>query len=487
MAKVSLIIHGVPYGEDVWGNDGDSFYKEFYSNSDGNTKLFIQVRNRNGEKLCYYSYLVYKSIESTDPNIVDYDSRPGGYFGMTIRTDMYIRDTRLIYNCLENLYQFHIYGNILKADKGKLRYCVTKFEEASAILNTAKGELNNLLRNIFNCKDAYTDLSNFATSDNRSVKINRCDCTISLVENTLKKGAVSVSEHHESVREKNNKQQFENQLSNQQDALSEKDRTIKKLNDDISAKNNDNISLSNKVSQLEQQLGKSAKQKKVSQLIDPIKEPLTKIADYLETEYSHTTATTETHNKQPSGNNSILDNQSIKNRIIQNIPIINLFLILVILLLLIIHPNRNTEKSNAINTKSQYRIAQLEKENASLKNENVQLKKQIEAIHQPSQGINTDIRIKSPNNKPVFQQDTPQKPTPRIDIANYNGKDPLEIGKSYSIRIKNFQGKGEWNVSGGKLLKANTTQPQIEPETTTVTISFTDENGNVTQRTINAK
>ena len=79
--KYTFSIHGVPYGSQSWGDSSDSEYlKSFYNSvsaSNVPTQMIVDIRY-SGNTICsYYHYLILS-------NVVDYESRPGSYFGMTI-------------------------------------------------------------------------------------------------------------------------------------------------------------------------------------------------------------------------------------------------------------------------------------------------------------------------------------------------------------------------------------------------------------------
>ena len=98
MVKVmdlEFFVHGVPNGQKIWGKKDDSLYfQSLYDNFDSVDKFLIELRTVNDKNYCYYSYLRYG-------NIVDYDNRPGAYFGLTIRLDVYSLDVIRLYQILD--------------------------------------------------------------------------------------------------------------------------------------------------------------------------------------------------------------------------------------------------------------------------------------------------------------------------------------------------------------------------------------------------
>ena len=79
--KYSFAIHGVPSGSQSWGDISDSEYlKSFYNSvsaSNVPTQMIVDIRYSGNTVCSYYHYLLLS-------NVVDFKSRPGSYFGMTV-------------------------------------------------------------------------------------------------------------------------------------------------------------------------------------------------------------------------------------------------------------------------------------------------------------------------------------------------------------------------------------------------------------------
>ena len=163
---LEFFVHGVPNGQKIWGRKDDSLYfQSLYNNSDSVNKFLIELRTVNDKNYCYYSYLKYG-------NIVDYDNRPGAYFGLTIRLDVYSLDVIRLYQILDLLYKNDILGHILSID-GR-RYIVQSFDDS--VIDKIYKNFEGLLSCTFQNKDFISVPQQSTIEYQGSIKLNLYDC-----------------------------------------------------------------------------------------------------------------------------------------------------------------------------------------------------------------------------------------------------------------------------------------------------------------------
>ena len=169
MVKVmdlEFFVHGVPNGQKIWGKKDDSLYfQSLYDNFDSVDKFLIELRTVNDKNYCYYSYLRYG-------NIVDYDNRPGAYFGLTIRLDVYSLDVIRLYQILDLLYKNDILGQILSRDGRK--YIVQSFDDS--VIDEICKKFKSLLSCTFQNRDFISVPQQSIIEYQGSVKLNPANC-----------------------------------------------------------------------------------------------------------------------------------------------------------------------------------------------------------------------------------------------------------------------------------------------------------------------
>lgn len=163
---LEFFVHGVPNGQKVWGKKDDpSYFQSLYNNFDSVDKFLIELRTVNDKNYCYYSYLRYG-------NIVDYDNRPGAYFGLTIRLDVYSLDVIRLYQILDLLYKNDILGHILSID-GR-RYIVQSFDDS--VIDEIYDKFKRLLSCTFQNRDFISVPQQSTIEYQGSIKLNLYDC-----------------------------------------------------------------------------------------------------------------------------------------------------------------------------------------------------------------------------------------------------------------------------------------------------------------------
>lgn len=201
---VELFVHGVPYGEDTWGNIGDdkTYLGSFYDRSTDAVKMVVQWRIARGRAYSYYNYLVYS-------NVVGNDGRDGAYFGMTLRFTECCTDVIGVFRVLDTAYHLYILGAVLVSDKRRVRYRVSKFADASASLTDMRDAVYGMLGRALTSSDFVRPTAT-VPQGNAGPQLFLYECgreaVISAITNY---GRLTVSPYYPGGREKSLAQRYE--------------------------------------------------------------------------------------------------------------------------------------------------------------------------------------------------------------------------------------------------------------------------------------
>ena len=113
-SNIKLYAHGVPNGQDIWGNPGADiqYIEAFYGRrSSIPSQVFLEIMKFDGEIYSYYTYFRYGNFQEKE-------GRSGGYFALTLRVNYYYVDIQNIYNLLEA--SFNKYTKVSQVNKYQL-------------------------------------------------------------------------------------------------------------------------------------------------------------------------------------------------------------------------------------------------------------------------------------------------------------------------------------------------------------------------------
>lgn len=198
--NIKLFVHGVPNGQDVWGNPGaDAKYIEaFYGRkSYVSSQMFLEVMQFGGETGAYYTYYYNNS------KLQEKGGRTGGYFALTLRINYYYADIQNIYNLLEAAFNKYIIGSVLEyTTGGGCRFKISQFNQTNDNLIALAKELEHYLMQ-FSCNQDFVSLNGFMSNgQNESGTINLLEAASNVVLNHVKStGKISVSSLHPTSKE----------------------------------------------------------------------------------------------------------------------------------------------------------------------------------------------------------------------------------------------------------------------------------------------
>lgn len=208
--NIKLFVHGVPNGQDIWGNPGaDAKYIEAFYGRKSNvaSQMILEVMQFGGETNAYYTYFYYND------KIQDKQNRLGGYFALTLRINYYYADVQNIYNLLEAAFNKYIIGSVLEYTAGGgCRFKVTQFNQADDNLKALEKELEHYLMQ-FSSNTDFVSLSGFKSNgQNECGTINLLEAVSNVVLSHVKStGKISVSSFHLTSKE----QQIINKMSSE--------------------------------------------------------------------------------------------------------------------------------------------------------------------------------------------------------------------------------------------------------------------------------
>ena len=182
--NVEVIIHGTPSGHSIFGADKNdiNYFSNFYTKSEENQKMVLQVRKLGNVTYCYYNFLVYN-------NVISSEGRDGSYFGITLRFDVFLKRIDKVYEALSAIFYTKILGTILKYDKSKYKYLITDFPSQGTVMKDIKNTVLNILNSSFAIEDFVTSLEKFTISNQR-VALNLYEYGADVTEKVLMQGCI---------------------------------------------------------------------------------------------------------------------------------------------------------------------------------------------------------------------------------------------------------------------------------------------------------
>ena len=143
MKFFNIIVHGVPYGQDIFSTDpvaDESYIKTFYKQQDNplETLFEIEARKEGNQQLVYYHYLKRRDV-------FDAEGRAGSYFGFTLRTDVSCDEMALLFHHMDEVFRTRILGSLLERAGNGYRHRVKKYSQGKSVVESMVKELNDWL------------------------------------------------------------------------------------------------------------------------------------------------------------------------------------------------------------------------------------------------------------------------------------------------------------------------------------------------------
>lgn len=143
MKFFNIIVHGVPYGQDIFSTDpvaDESYIKTFYKQQDNplETLFEIEARKEGNQQVVYYHYLKRRDV-------LDAEGRAGSYFGFTLRTDVSCDEMALLFHHMDEVFRTRILGSLLERAGNGYRHRVRKYSQGKSVVESMVKEFNDWL------------------------------------------------------------------------------------------------------------------------------------------------------------------------------------------------------------------------------------------------------------------------------------------------------------------------------------------------------
>ena len=140
MKFFNIIVHGVPYGQDIFSTDpiaDESYIKTFYKQQDNplETLFEIEVRKEGNQQVVYYHYLKRRDVFGAE-------GRAGSYFGFTLRTDVSCDEVALLFHHMDEVFRTRILDSLLERAGNGYRYLVKKYSQCESVVDSMVLEFN---------------------------------------------------------------------------------------------------------------------------------------------------------------------------------------------------------------------------------------------------------------------------------------------------------------------------------------------------------
>lgn len=143
MKFFNIIVHGVPYGQDIFSTDpitDESYIKTFYKQQDDplETLFEIEVRKEGNQQVVYYHYLKRRDVFGAE-------GRTGSYFGFTLRTDVSCDEVALLFHHMDEVFRTRILDSLLERAGNGYRHLVKKYSQCESVVDSMVQEFNSWL------------------------------------------------------------------------------------------------------------------------------------------------------------------------------------------------------------------------------------------------------------------------------------------------------------------------------------------------------
>lgn len=243
---LEIFIHGVPNGHKIAGKKDDLLYlQSFYGRTENeDTQFLVEIRNVNGKKYVYYSYLKYN-------NIIAYDNRGGSYFGISLRFDAYCSDIVNMYRIMDVLYHKYVLGSLLSPVSNGLKYLSPDIPQE--LFNRIEQILKSLIGSMFKNADFEQDLQHVPIVNVGAIRrLNLLDCTKEMVWSILmQENKIAISPYYPTSKEQRLMADFDKEKSS---LIASHNTTIQQIQQEHNAE----------VYKLQQSLGEAAEAQRLS-------------------------------------------------------------------------------------------------------------------------------------------------------------------------------------------------------------------------------
>ena len=447
--NIKLYAHGVPNGQDIWGNPGADiqYIEAFYGRrSSIPSQVFLEIMKFDGEIYSYYTYFRYGNFQEKE-------GRSGGYFALTLRVNYYYVDIQNIYNLLEASFNKYITGTVLEQTNSGYHFLVSQLKQADNTLNALEKEMEHYLMQ-FSSDTDFVSLNGFKSNGQTECKtINLLEAMPAVVSAHVKStGKISVSPLHPTSRELQiidkmnadikdvqNRAKQEVQEANREKEKSiasikneykDVDRTISELRTTIAEKEKKIDSSYNEIKKLNSKLKNAedcqnkykdaqSELKRTEKIRADLQRLLPVLMSFCDGNSAFANQTGDPYNSpEKQKNNSIFFNAVKKLH-----PFTDLFMILLLVIFVIPKSCSSSEDSEAA------------KELIAANNQIEELKQKLG--EQKESSTETDTEFKTEESYNTLNEPYDVFAKAKIDIEGISSTSPMHVGKTYKVSLQN--------------------------------------------------
>lgn len=225
--NISVVLHGVPYGQDVSDSVFGVAVQPYYSrvSKAPDEEFECVVRQVKDDSRVLYTLTL-------NNNVVDAENRSGSYFGLTVAmTDYYFTKVRYLYELMKIAVERFAIGKVISLDKGTYKFIVKNLRDQQQIAKSVQDFILGELKSAMG-QDNILPISSLNSKSNQTSNMNWVDATDSELAKCMKSiGRFCVSSQFDSMLVKNARQQLANEKEAFQKNLQEQDRQMREAID----------------------------------------------------------------------------------------------------------------------------------------------------------------------------------------------------------------------------------------------------------------
>ena len=225
--NISVVLHGVPYGQDVSDSSFETAVRPYYGRASKalDEEFECVVRQVKDDSRVLYTLTL-------NNNVVDAENRSGSYFGLTVAmTDYYFTKVRYLYELMKIAIERFAIGKVISLDKGTYKFIVKNLRDQQQIAKSVQDFILGELKSAMG-QDNILPISSLNSKSNQTCNMNWVDVTDSELAKCMKSiGRFCVSSQFDSMLVKNARQQLANEKEAFQKNLQEQDRQIREAID----------------------------------------------------------------------------------------------------------------------------------------------------------------------------------------------------------------------------------------------------------------
>ena len=188
--NISLIVHGVPMGQKIWGakSDDERYISSFYGPKwDAPEVMKVEVMTFGSNTNCYYTFV-------KGQNVFDSQGRAGSYFALTLKMNSFYADIQNLYAILKAAYDKICVGLCVKETNGSVKFKLADFQNVDNELKELEKQILGYISE-YSVNSDIVGLDSLLTNSQTSTRtFNLHECSKNIAIKAIKQyGRLSVS------------------------------------------------------------------------------------------------------------------------------------------------------------------------------------------------------------------------------------------------------------------------------------------------------